>query len=417
MYGLHCSASNMAPNVVAFLMSAENRLAEATASKLQDIGRRSLSLAPFFPQTSIPSQNGLILGGQGSQMPSNTSVTSLSCDTQSGGLFQGMISGCHNQEASCVDSNASFLSTKKGTNSECSQQQKIEPSDKIQGKRCPKPRATLTSDDAVEIYKRSLPAYSPKRTSATAVAHEYRVSEKAIRDIWTGRTWSEDTRHLDPHRAPRTSRPTGRPLGKRDSAPRKRRACANEDNTDAAISQPPSANQPAVDGMQQDDEIAAGSAARDASRSPTQKQDGPLPSQPAPASSKHDLSTSRPSSLIHPPLQPLERPTALPRLAALDLARPQPPRSVLTNWQHFPADHGPAALPAPSVPSAAPPNPPPAAWIQPFPAGAGMGGDARSLAHSAASPHAALLAAIAAAARAGPPGCGPAGCHPAGRVR
>ena len=90
---------------------------------------------------------------------------------------------------------------------------------------CLKPKAILTSHDAVNIFKRSLPHFTPKNTSAVVVAQEYRVSEKAIRDIWTGRTWSEATDHLAPHRAPRTPRPTGRPRGRLDTKPRKQRAC------------------------------------------------------------------------------------------------------------------------------------------------------------------------------------------------
>ena len=100
-------------------------------------------------------------------------------------------------------------------------------------------RASLTSEDAVEIFKRSMPCYS-LRTTAVAVAYEYRVSEKAVRDIWTARTWAEATRHLDPHRPPRTVRPMGRPLGKLDSKPRKRGPFAKERRKEATTSQPSS---------------------------------------------------------------------------------------------------------------------------------------------------------------------------------
>ena len=89
-----------------------------------------------------------------------------------------------------------------------------------------KPRAILTSEKAVEIFSRSLTSTvssSAERPHATSVAREYGVSEKTVRDIWTGRTWSNETRHLDPHRPPREAKPTGRPRGRQDSTPRKRK--------------------------------------------------------------------------------------------------------------------------------------------------------------------------------------------------
>ena len=79
-----------------------------------------------------------------------------------------------------------------------------------------KPRAKLTQLDAINIYvqKTSIPA--------TTIAREYRVSEKAIRDIWTGRTWTKETWHLDPSRVIQ-SKQAGRPKGSRDSRPRQKR--------------------------------------------------------------------------------------------------------------------------------------------------------------------------------------------------
>jgi hypothetical protein len=54
------------------------------------------------------------------------------------------------------------------------------------------------------------------------VAHTYGVSEKTIRDIWKGRTWQEETWHLDTTRPmPVQSRTQGRPKGSKDRAPRK----------------------------------------------------------------------------------------------------------------------------------------------------------------------------------------------------
>ncbi len=55
-----------------------------------------------------------------------------------------------------------------------------------------KPRAKLTQDQAVDIFKMKSSAPSAAKESVI-----YGVSEKAVRDIWTGRTWSRETCHLD----------------------------------------------------------------------------------------------------------------------------------------------------------------------------------------------------------------------------
>ena len=81
-----------------------------------------------------------------------------------------------------------------------------------------KTRAKLTESDALNIYhcKGSV-------TSAAAIAKLYGVSEKAVRDIWTGRTWSKETWHLDESR-PFPAKKMGRPLGRKDGQPRKPRS-------------------------------------------------------------------------------------------------------------------------------------------------------------------------------------------------
>ena len=92
-----------------------------------------------------------------------------------------------------------------------------------------KPRARLSEAQVIAIFQAKDSA-----SAAAKVAMVYGVSEKAIRDIWKGRTWSRETWHLD------TSRPlqlklTGRPKGCRDTKPRKRRAdCREELSTSTA---------------------------------------------------------------------------------------------------------------------------------------------------------------------------------------
>jgi len=78
-------------------------------------------------------------------------------------------------------------------------------------------RAKLTQADVVEIF---LCKHSHK--SPTVVSRLCGVSEKTVRDIWSGRTRSKETQHLDPSRAVLLKK-IGRPAGSKDSKPRKPR--------------------------------------------------------------------------------------------------------------------------------------------------------------------------------------------------
>jgi hypothetical protein len=84
-------------------------------------------------------------------------------------------------------------------------------------KAAPKPRAVLTKFQAIAIFQLKL---NQSSSSATKVATSYGVSAKTVRDIWTARTWATETWHLDPSRAVKIKQ-LGRPLGSRDSKPRK----------------------------------------------------------------------------------------------------------------------------------------------------------------------------------------------------
>ena len=66
-----------------------------------------------------------------------------------------------------------------------------------------KARAVLTAEQAVMIYqiKPSNQALTKRqRISLCSVARSYGVSEKAVRDIWKGRTWLRETTRIDPGR-------------------------------------------------------------------------------------------------------------------------------------------------------------------------------------------------------------------------
>ena len=80
-----------------------------------------------------------------------------------------------------------------------------------------KHRAKLTESDVISIF-----LAKATRIQATVVGKTYGVSEKAVRDIWSGRTWAKETWHLNPSRT-LVVKQTGRPKGSRDSRPRQKR--------------------------------------------------------------------------------------------------------------------------------------------------------------------------------------------------
>ena len=66
-----------------------------------------------------------------------------------------------------------------------------------------KARAVLTAEQAVMIFQIKLSNQAltkRQRISLCSVARSYGVSEKAVRDIWKGRTWLRETTRIDPGR-------------------------------------------------------------------------------------------------------------------------------------------------------------------------------------------------------------------------
>ena len=82
-----------------------------------------------------------------------------------------------------------------------------------------KPRARLTEGQAIHIFEYNRSEQAP---SSAKLAAWYGVSEKAIRDIWTGRTWLSVTQPPAPDQ-PRGRRMVGRPKGRKDQRPRRKR--------------------------------------------------------------------------------------------------------------------------------------------------------------------------------------------------
>ena len=83
-------------------------------------------------------------------------------------------------------------------------------------------RAKLTEADALDIFK-----LKGRMMTASSVSVKYSVSEKAVRDIWIGRTWSKETWHLDTSRSLPLKK-MGRPIGRKDAQPRKLRIASKK---------------------------------------------------------------------------------------------------------------------------------------------------------------------------------------------
>ena len=81
-----------------------------------------------------------------------------------------------------------------------------------------KPGVKLSPAEVLCIFKKK-----GASSTASAVSRFYGVSEKTIRDIWNGRTWAKETWHLDTSRI-LCIKLAGRPKGRKDSRPRKKRS-------------------------------------------------------------------------------------------------------------------------------------------------------------------------------------------------
>eukprot|EP00960_Hanusia_phi_P014780 437846-Hanusia_phi.AAC.2 len=89
-------------------------------------------------------------------------------------------------------------------------------------------KAILTADIALKIYSSRNSDKLFKTAESTVIARHFGISSKAVRDIWDRRTWAHVTMPLwtDEEKADYESmnkRAPGRPVGAKDSRPRKRR--------------------------------------------------------------------------------------------------------------------------------------------------------------------------------------------------
>ena len=90
-------------------------------------------------------------------------------------------------------------------------------------------RAVLTKAQVLQIFdlKKERAPFADKGGRSTAdIAKLYGVTEKAIRDIWTARTWFRETLPLEPSRPEidgRLKRQPGRPKGSKDRTRRRKK--------------------------------------------------------------------------------------------------------------------------------------------------------------------------------------------------
>ena len=83
-------------------------------------------------------------------------------------------------------------------------------------------RAVLCAEQAQEIFRyKSDHGCASLHAASACLARRYRVSSKAIRDIWKGRSWLDATYDLWNANERPARRMLGRPKGKKDSMPRK----------------------------------------------------------------------------------------------------------------------------------------------------------------------------------------------------
>jgi hypothetical protein len=95
-----------------------------------------------------------------------------------------------------------------------------------------KPSAVLTKGQAIDIFRLSLTHSSKeKKPTAVSVSRAFNINEKTVRDIWSARTWHDETLPLDVNRTPRAAKKIGRPPGKIDSKPRKPRTVKSLSST------------------------------------------------------------------------------------------------------------------------------------------------------------------------------------------
>lgn len=91
-------------------------------------------------------------------------------------------------------------------------------------------RAKLTASQVLEIFHEKYALRNPAK-----VCSKYGVSEKTIRDIWSGRTWRHCTKQWNHIFLSSDSKSCGRPQGSKDLKPRKMRGKAAPKNPNSFV--------------------------------------------------------------------------------------------------------------------------------------------------------------------------------------
>ena len=93
----------------------------------------------------------------------------------------------------------------------------------MQQRRPQKHRAILTEMQAIEIFEFRASNFIPH---ASFVAKQYGINERTVRDIWKQRTWSHCTSSLAEGLGSMPKKKLGRPIGSKDTRPRKQKLTA-----------------------------------------------------------------------------------------------------------------------------------------------------------------------------------------------
>ena len=97
-----------------------------------------------------------------------------------------------------------------------------------------KQRAILTEQQAVDIFRILADGSVPLMvSSATFVANQYGINERTVRDIWKQRTWFHATCFLAQGSTSIVKKRMGRPIGSKDTRPRKQKLARTIVSTDS----------------------------------------------------------------------------------------------------------------------------------------------------------------------------------------
>eukprot|EP00960_Hanusia_phi_P054581 762708-Hanusia_phi.AAC.11 len=107
-------------------------------------------------------------------------------------------------------------------------------------------KATLSFEEARDIYSKRPQGKSDSALiiSSTVLSNRYNISPKAVRDIWNKRTWIKATQSMWTREefamfvekaSKKQAKKPGRPVGAKDTKPRKKRSCHQHSMDDQSL--------------------------------------------------------------------------------------------------------------------------------------------------------------------------------------